>query len=444
MVAATRIRLPHLFTPRSYQIPFLETFPEVKRRAVWVVRRRAGKDLTAWSAVVIPEAVETVGIYYYLFPDYAQAEKAIWSGMDNDGIPFLDRIPKQLIKGEPNKTKMRVELVNGSIIQLAGSDNYDRLVGTNVRGMVFSEWSLCDPRAWAYLAPMIGANNGWALFLYTPRGRNHGYDTLQAAQDDPEWFAQVLTVDDTGEMQPGELAQARADAKILGLSGDDLENYIQQEYYCSFAAGVQGAYYAKLLERAETEGRIREHLPIANVPVYTRWDLGMDDSTAIWLYQYVGQEPRFIGFYENRGQGLEHYAVWLQQYAQRREFVYGAHRLPHDGAVKELGTGKSRQEVLQGYRIGRVEVVPKQDPNDGIQSARTELALAYFDKTECAAGLKALAHYHTEWDEARKTFRTTPHHDWSSHAADAYRTGAGVVVGDVAALPAPRAYVRRR
>lgn len=404
---------------------FLSEFPQRKRRAAWVVRRRAGKDLTVWSAVVIPEAMTTVGLYYYLFPEYAQAERAIWSGMDNDGVPFLARIPEQLIKGQPNKTKLRIELVNGSIIQLVGSDNYNSLVGSNVRGMVFSEWSLCDPRAWPYLSPMIASNNGWACFLYTPRGRNHGYDTLAAARAEPDvWFSEVLTVEDTGEMVPGEMAQARADARMLGLSGDDLETYIQQEYYCSFAAGVHGSYYAKLLEAAESEGRLREHLPIANVPVDTRWDLGMDDATAIWLYQYVGQEPRFVGYYENRGQGLDHYAHWLQQEGQRRGFVYGTHRLPHDGGVRELGTGKSRQEVLQGYRIGRVEVSKQQRVEDGIQAARSELALAYFDKTTCADGLKALAHYHTEWDDDRKAFRSTPHHDWSSHAADAFRTGA--------------------
>jgi len=437
---ATRIRLPHRYRPRPYQRNFLRAFPRHKRRAVWVVRRRAGKDLTAWSAVVIPEAAETVGLYYYLFPTYTQAEKAIWSGIDNDGISFLDRIPHQLV-ADKNESRMRVELINGSIIQLVGSDKYNGLVGTNVRGMVFSEWSLCDPRAWPYLAPMIGANNGWALFLYTPRGRNHGWDTLQAAQDDPDhWFAEVLTIDDTGEMVPGELEQARSDAKILGLMGDDLDTFIQQEYYCSFAAGIQGAYYAKLLEKAEQEGRIRDHLPIANVPVHTRWDLGMDDATAIWLWQQVGQEPRFVGYYENRGQGLEHYAAWLQRYSQRRDFAYGTHYLPHDGAVKELGTGKSRQEVLQGFRIGNVTVVPRQSPEDGIQASRQELAIAYFDKTECADGLKALAHYHNDWDDEKRTGSKNPVHDWSSHGADAYRTGAMVNAGPVQALPAPTPY----
>jgi phage terminase large subunit len=189
------LTLPHNFRPRAYQLPILKALDSGVKRAVWIVHRRGGKDKTAFN-YTIKRAAQKVGVYFYFLPTYTQAKKVIWDGIDKDGTRFLDHIPKALIKNL-NETEMKIELVNGSIIQLIGADNIDRIVGTNPIGCVFSEYSLMKPEVWEYIRPILAENGGWAVFIYTPRGMNHGWKLLQQAKSEPGWFSEVLTVEQT-------------------------------------------------------------------------------------------------------------------------------------------------------------------------------------------------------------------------------------------------------
>lgn len=198
---------------------------------MWVVHRRGGKDKTAWNAT-IKKAVEKVGVYFYFLPTYTQAKKVIWDGIDKDGSRFLDHIPKEITR-KVNETEMKIELINGSIIQLIGADNIDRVVGTNPIGCVFSEYSLMKPDVWEYIRPILAENGGWAIFIYTPRGMNHGWKLLQQAKSDPSWFAQVLTVGDTNAISLDALEAERREMP---------EALFKQEYYCEFVEGA-GAFF---------------------------------------------------------------------------------------------------------------------------------------------------------------------------------------------------------
>ena len=180
------ITLPHNFKPRKYQLPFLKAWDSGIKRFILVWHRRSGKDKTVFANLV-KKMFERVGTYFYFLPTYTQAKKVIWTGADKDGFRFLDHIPKELIKGEINETEMRVELIpppghtSGSIIQLVGADNIDRIVGTNPIGVVFSEYSLMKPKVWEYIRPILAENGGWAVFVFTPRGMNHAWNLLQDA-----------------------------------------------------------------------------------------------------------------------------------------------------------------------------------------------------------------------------------------------------------------------
>jgi hypothetical protein len=400
----TELTLPHKFTPRPYQHRLLKAMDYGYKRAVAIWHRRAGKDLTLVN-LLTKKAFERVGIHYYLFPTAAWGRRILWHGMDRNGIRFLDRIPEEL-RTKTREDEMRIELANGSSIQIVGTDNLN-VVGPNPIGCVFSEYSLQNPRAWDLIRPILAENDGWAVFNYTPRGRNHGFDLYQMALDNPKWFTQLLTVEDTGAIPMAAIDEERR----AGMS----EELIQQEFYCSFDYGLEGAYYLNQINRARSEGRIT-NIPIEDLPVYTAWDLGIGDSTAIWFFQLVRQEVRIIDYHEDSGEGLAHYAKVLQD----RGYLYGDHYAPHDVEHRELGSGTSLRQ--RGRELGiKFKVVPKHTIEDGIEAARSIFPRCWFDKDRAKAGLNALMNYRKEWDDKHQVFRTRPLHDWASHGADSFR-----------------------
>jgi len=408
------ITLPHNFTPREYQLPLLKALDGGYKRATAVWHRRAGKDLVMLNYIA-KSMYERVGTYYYFFPTYRQAKKVIWNGMTRDGVKFTDAFPVELRK-RTNDSEMLIEMDNGSIFQLIGTDNIDAVMGSNPVGCVFSEWSLQNPGAWDYVRPILAENDGWAVFIYTPRGKNHGFNLLKTAQAFPDvWYSEILTVDNTKAIDIDALNQEYDE--IVRKDGTDA--LYQQEYMCNFEVPIQGAYYAPQLMLAESEGRITRVSYDSNAPVHTAWDLGVGDATAIWFFQVVAQEIHFIDYYESSGEGINYYIKYLQD----KNYIYGRHFAPHDIAVRELGTGRSRLETARGLGID-FELGKKLSIEDGIQAVRNILSRCWFDKDNTDKGLSALRSYHKEWDEKNQVYKAKPEHDWSSHGADAFRTFA--------------------
>ena len=300
-------------------------------------------------------------------------------------------------------------------------------MSTNPIGCVFAEYSLQDPRAWDYIRPILRENGGWAIFDFTPRGRNHGYALYEIArklqaEGDPTWFAEKLTVDDTGVLSPADIDAERRE-------GMD-EDMIQQEYYCSFEGVQQGAYFGAPMAQAEKDRRIGRVPYQSEIAVDTWWDLGIGDAMAIWFTQNVGREVHVIDYLENSGEGFPWYARALQD----RGYVYGTHNAPHDIQVRELGSGKSRLETAAALGI-RFRIVPRLDIADGIDAARALIARCWFDAATTERGRLALVSYHKTWDEKRKCFGSHPFHDWSSNGADAFRY---LAVGHKTTAPRPR------
>ncbi len=396
------------FKPRPYQVPIMDAIENKGyKKVVAILPRRAGKDVCAFN-LIIRAALKKIGVYYYIFPTFAQAKRVIWDSITNNGERFLDYIPKQLIAGS-NSQEMKITLKNGSLIQLVGSDNYDGLVGTNPQGVVFSEYALQDPRAYSFLRPILVANNGWALFLSTPRGKNHLWELFQIALNSPDWFCYKLTVEDTEHIPLWEIEKEKAE----GLMSDDL---IQQEYFCSFEMGVEGSYYAKYVDIMRVKRQIGQVPWEPAFKVHTCWDIGVRDSTSIIFFQNIGQVVRIIDCYEKSKEGLEHYVKVLES----KPYVYGKHIAPHDIRVREFGSGITRWEKARQLGItftlsNDVSIV------DGIEAVRSSLSKIWIDENSCSTLIKALENYRQEYDSKKKIYKNHPLHDWSSHFSDAMR-----------------------
>lgn len=406
------MRIPHNYEPRDYQRPLLSALDSGFKRAVAIWHRRGGKDKTLLN-LTIKKMLERVGVYYYLFPTYAQGKKILWDGVDRDGFRFLDHFPAELLDGKPNDSELKVKLKNGSLFQIIGTDKYDSIVGTNPVGCVFSEYALQNPNAWDYIRPILAENDGWAVFNFTPRGKNHGFDIYNLALNNPDrWFCQKLTVDDTKVISKEVLEQERKE--IIEKNGDDA--LFQQEYYCSFVAAIQGSYYWRQVEQAEREGRFTNVPYNAGALVHTVWDLGIDDAMSVGFYQIVGREIHKIDYIEVTGEGLPQVIKRVRE----KPYVYGKHFAPHDIEVRELGTGKSRLETAEDLGI-RFELVPNLSVQDGIEQGRRWFAALWTDKEKCKQWIRAIPQYTKQYDEEKKIFKDKPLHDWTSHGADEYR-----------------------
>lgn len=310
---------------------------------------------------------------------------------------------------------MFIRFVNGSTWQLIGSDRYDSLVGSGVAGVTFSEFALANPSAWGYIRPMLEENNGWAAFITTPRGNNHAKSLYDLAKADPRWFAQVLSVHDTGALTQAQLDESLKEYQALYGLDFGLAMF-EQEYLCSFAGAMVGAYWGAEVNKAEREGRIREFEIDEAHPVHTAWDLGKAVNNPIWCFQVIAGQPRIVDFYQPESEDLADWVKWLDD-----KGYDGTDYVPHDIIATEWGSKRTRLETLQamGRRPKRLPMV---SVADGLQAGRATINAALFRDTERVnAGIEGLRNYRREYDDERKTFRETPYKDWSEHIGSAFR-----------------------
>jgi hypothetical protein len=386
------------YTPRRHQA---EIHAALKRFNVLVCHRRFGKTVLAVnqlisSALRCPHRAPQMA---YIAPYAKQAKAVAWDALRQYAAPFIRRT---------TVTELRVDLFNGAQISLHSGDNPDALRGLYLDGVVLDEYADMPSRTWGEVVrPALADRLGWAIFIGTPKGQNAFYDLYQRAQSAADWYAAMFKASDTGVITDGELRSLQAAMTP--------EEYAQ-EFECAFQVPSRGAFYAKDLGQAERDNRIGRVPWDPTVPVVTAWDLGMDDATVIWFCQQVGKEVRLIDYYENAGEPLTHYAGVVRA----KPYTYDIHLLPHDVKTREYSDGRSRLETLEGLGLN-CEVVPLRGIADGINAVRLLLPRCWFDGEKCAQGLKALRSYQREWDPSGATWRQRPLHDWTSHAADAFR-----------------------
>lgn len=424
MPSLPKIQIPaNGWRPRDYQMPVWTYLERGGRRAVEVAHRRFGKDDVALHYTATRAMrQDRVGNYWHMLPQYGQARKVIWDAINpKTGKKRIDEAFPEIIRRRTNINEMLIEFRTGSIWQLVGSDNYNAIVGAPPIGIVFSEWALANPMAWAYLAPILEENGGWALFIYTSRGNNHGRTMYDHARNTLGWWCERKPATETGVFSPDQLDRIlREQVAVFGQElGQALFN---QEYLCAWEGAVLGAYFSAEMSKARSEGRVGQVPHDPGLGVATFWDLGIDDSMSIWFAQFLGGEIRLIDYYESQGYGLDHYFGVLGDKAASRGWWYEGHVGPHDLEVRELGTGKSRVQYAQdqGF-IFQVAARPEKK-EDGIQAIRQLLPRCWFDEEHCKMGISALENYHAEYDEEKKVISRTPAHDWASHGADAFQT----------------------
>ena len=263
--------------------------------------------------------------------------------------------------------------------------------------------------SWETLIPTVRKKGSEIWVSFNPNDEMD--DTYQRFVVNPPPKAYVKKVNyNQNPWFPEELEKERL---YLKAKNEDLYNHVWEGEVLS---NRDGAYYAKFIP----DHQIMDFSVEPNIPVDTYWDLGVSDSTCIWLVQQIGMEIRVVDCYENQGEGLQFYINWLHDWRAKHQAVFGEHYAPHDIQVRELGTGKSRLETARKLGIN-FRVVRKLTIEDGIHAARAILPKCYFEKTNTKDGLQALRRYRKEFDEKKGIYKPHPLHDWSSHYADAFR-----------------------
>jgi phage terminase large subunit len=389
------------YEPRTLQMTVHQAM-ERHRFGAMVCHRRFGKTVLAVNQLIKGALTckRQRPRFAYIGPTYRQSKATCW-----DYLKFYSRpIPGVTF----NESELRADYPNGGQVRIYGGDTPDSLRGLYLDGVVPDEYGLHQSDLFStVLRPALSDREGWALFLGTPNGKNQFYEIIQFAKSQPDWFHASYKASETGIIPQAELAAAKT------VMTDD---EYQQEYECSFEAAVQGAIYAKELEAARAEGRIATIPHEPALPVETYWDLGM--NMAIWFVQTLKTgEVRVIDYYESGGQSSLPECV---QVLKSKPYNYSRHVAPHDIAVTELASGRSRLESARALGIN-FEIAPKLAIEDGIHAAKLLFSRCWFHAEKCKAGLEALQHYRREKNTRLDEFKETPVHDWASHGADAFR-----------------------
>ncbi|TGT42835.1 hypothetical protein [Mesorhizobium sp. M8A.F.Ca.ET.165.01.1.1] len=432
------VRLPaNNWRPRWYQQKAWNTWEQGCKRQLLFWHRRAGKDDVNLNMHAV-SAYERPGTYWHMLPEAAQARKAIWNAVNphTGKRRLFEAFPEALIANmNDNEMFLRFKDVD-STFQVVGSDNFNSLVGSPPVGITFSEWALANPSAWAYLSPILAENGGWASFITTPRGNNHAKGMLDAVRKDVfdrvtnrlGWFTEVLSVSVTNAISLDAIERQRRE--YTGLFGKDIADLlIEQEYYCSFAGAMVGAYWGAEMASAETQGRVRVVPVDPAYPVHTAWDLGKAVNNPIWCFQvvpifvmlatgnpiYQRSELRIVDFYRPDTEDLELWCKWLNDKGYN-----GTDYVPHDVMQPVWGTKHTRFDMLKAMgrkpkMVGMVSVA------EGITAGREAIKLAVFDDERTADGRDGLKSYRREWDDDLKRFRDNPVKDWAEHIGSSWR-----------------------
>jgi hypothetical protein len=387
------------YKPREQQLA-IHDLMDSKRFGVVVAHRRMGKTVSAINHLIKDALLnqKEAPRYAYIAPTYGQAKRVAWDYLVKYAEP---------LGGTSNISELRVDFW-GRRIQLFGSDNPETLRGQYFDGVILDEIGDQNPKIWTDVCrPSLVDRQGWCLFIGTPKGHNHFKELRDRAEKEDGWGLLEFKASETGVVDDTELKAAKNE---MG------EDKYRQEFECSFDAAVEGSYFGQILNELEEKKHMQE-IPREELSrTFTAWDLGMGDSTSIWVAQLVGTEVRLIDYYENHGVGLDHYVKWIKD----NDYLKAEHILPHDVRVRELGTGKSRMEMLEESGL-EVKIAPRMGLDDGIQAVRRLLPRCWFNVPKVQIGLNCLRNYRRDYDEKRKIFYERPLHDWSSHGSDSFR-----------------------
>lgn len=429
------IKLPNNWVPRPYQQGLWNYLGNGGKRAVALWPRRSGKD-DVFLHHIACSAHERVGNYWYALPKYSQARKSMWDSVNgHTGQRRIDDAFPRDLRATTREQEMMIVFKNGSTFQLVGSDDPDTLVGSPPVGVVFSEYALSNPSAWAYIMPILEENNGWAGFNSTPRGNNHFKRLCTMANASKDWFFEKLTAPETHVFSEEQLARIKSE--LQDQYGEDYgASLFLQEYFASFDAAQPGSVFGHWLDKMQMSGRFSEPEMEKDTPIMTAWDLGRTDATAIWFYQVFAGEVRVLDYHESNLKDIPFYCDILRGVSRAEDsaevrdlklrtktYRYGTHFLPHDARQRTLAAGgHSIHQQMIDAKVGQITIAPRLDLNDQIQATRATFPFVWMKQSTCEKGYDMLRAYHFEWDQETRVFTNRPMHDFSSHGSSAFMT----------------------
>lgn len=400
------------YEPRPLQA---ELHKKLKRFNVLVCHRRFGKTVFCINHMIdrgLRNPLKNPR-YAYLAPLYAQAKRVAWD--------YLKMYTVSIPGATPNEQDLRIDIprpgTNDSVrFQLLGADNPVSLKGIYLDGVILDEYGEMNPTAWSeVIRPTLSDRLGWAVFIGTPKGQNSFYELHRYSTEgrngviSPDWFGSLYKASQTGIL---------SNAELLSAKETMTEDEYEQEFECSFAAALTGAYFGKELSKVRAEGRLTKVHYDPNFKVDTYWDLGINDTTAVWFCQSVRGRHRFIDYMEISGASIQE----IMSDLQAKKYVYGQFVLPHDAKARDLSTGKSQMQIFYNLGARNLKVIPKVGTKrESINAARMAFAACEFDSVKCDKGIRALENYQRKWDAKNNVYQETPLHNWASNGADAFQ-----------------------
>jgi phage terminase large subunit len=395
------------YRPRDLQYRLHQ---QVRRFNVLVMHRRFGKSVWAINHM-IARALKNPRQnpqYAYLAPTYGQVKRIAWD--------YLKHYTRDIPGATPNEAELRVDIPRKAMrdrvrFYLLGAESPDSIRGVYLDGVNLDEYAEMDHDIFvSVLRPALSDRQGWANFIGTPKGKNHFHKLWEFADTDEAkargWFRAMYKASETGYVPTAELEAARLEM---------LEEKYQQEFECSFTSALVDAYYAREIRAVEAEGRIAPIPYQRELPVYTAWDIGIGDETAIVFWQEVGRQIHVIDYLEMAGEDLPYFAG---QVRGRGYVLYERHYWPHDMNAREFGNKTTRIEQARGLGLSPSQIIPKHRVEDRINAARTILSRCYFDSKKTVKLIEALKGYQKKWNTEEG--RSSPMHNWASHGADAF------------------------
>jgi hypothetical protein len=422
-----------LEAPRDVIIPyiprkhFLPLHNAKQRFQLVVAHRRAGKTVAEYNhllrAATQNKRNHPPPRYAYVGPSFEQTKDLVWGYAHY----YADNLPGvSFSEGE-----LTTKLASGATIKLyGGAAAYERMRGLYFDGIVLDEYPLLAPNVFSSVVrPCLADYRGFGIISGTSNGDDHFHALFKRYDGSPMWQAHVIPVTDTDVLGADELAEMTQDMSP--------EEYAR-EMLCSFEAPIEGSYYADVLNKLAEQGRVAGVPHDSTAQVITAWDLGIHDETCVWFFQICGREIHWINYISGSGKGLDYYAGVLKGLTRTQGYQFRCHLLPHDVEARELGTGQSRRQVLSSLLDpDPILTVPLSNPDDGINAARGIMGTSWFDKRLCEKGLSCLRSY-------KRSKMGRPVHDWASHGADAFRTGACGFHLVVGFMGSPAGRLRRR
>ena len=407
------VKIP--YAPRTLQRELHRAWSE-HRYSVAITHRRFGKTYAVLNHL-LRDALKSKKPnprFHLLSPTFKQAKQVSWDYLKT----FSAGIPGTKF----NESELRADYRNGARITLLSAEGGGQSIrGIYSDGFVIDEAGLIENTVFPEIVrPALADRNGlcgeqtYCVFVGTPMGHNALFDFYTRAKEDPEWHCAVHKASETGILPDEELKAAKSTMP---------EGIYEAEFECSFESNVPGAVYAKELQSMEENDQIGRIPFDPSFKVQTFWDLGINDSTSI-IFAQLAHGNRSINIIDHvnmTGEGLPYYADLLDQKARQYGWTYEAHTAPHDINVRELGTGKTRQETALSLGIN-FRAAPKLPLEDGINAVKMTLPRCYIDRDKCQRLLESLRFYHRVYDAKNLVFRSRPQHDWSSHDADCIRT----------------------